>query len=324
MRLIPLLLAPALLGAQAPTPVDTTIDGATKAAVVRDVLQRLDRRYVFPDKAALMATAINAHLAAGDYESISSATAFAMQLTRDLQAVSHDKHLRVRYGTPPGAPRPELRTVSNPSAPRTGAYGVGDVRILDGNVGYVELRSFGFPPEVVEDAIAEAMSKVADTDALIIDLRSNGGGSPGMVRLVSSYLFGSDTVHLNSLYDRINNRTEQFWTLPTVKGKRFGPTKPVYVLTSDRTFSAAEEFTYNLQSRKRATIVGETTGGGAHPGGWVALPARFSVFVPSGRAINPITGTNWEGVGIVPEVKVDEEKALETALSLAKARSVKP
>ncbi|HJU75174.1 MAG TPA: S41 family peptidase, partial [Gemmatimonadaceae bacterium] len=192
-------------------------------------------------------------------------------------------------------------------------YGIGTPEILEGNVAYLELRTFGVPPDLMGDALTEAMSKVADADALIIDVRRNGGGSPHAVALVSTYLFGPDTVHLNSLYFRPANRTDHFWTRASVPGKRFGPDKPLYVLTSDRTFSAAEEFTYNLQTRKRATIVGDTTGGGAHPGGGQRLHAHFGVFVPSGRAINPITKTNWEGTGIVPDIAVPSDQAREAA-----------
>jgi C-terminal processing protease CtpA/Prc len=165
------------------------------------------------------------------------------------------------------------------------------------------------------------MDEASDARALIIDLRRNGGGSPGTVALVSSYLFDDEPVHLNSLYWRPSDTTQDFWTDPGVEGRKFGGAKPVYVLTSSRTFSAAEEFTYNLQTRERAVIVGETTGGGAHPGGVVQLPHGLNVFVPSGRAINPITKTNWEGTGIVPDVPVPAADALEAALAAARANA---
>jgi C-terminal processing protease CtpA/Prc len=133
-----------------------------------------------------------------------------------------------------------------------------------------------------------------------------------MVALISSYLFGPDPVHLNDLYFRPDDSTHQWWTLPHVPGQRYEG-KPVYILTSKRTFSAAEEFAYNLKSLKRATIVGETTGGGAHPGGTRRINDHFAVFVPSGRAINPITKTNWEGTGVTPDLPVAADLALKTA-----------
>jgi C-terminal processing protease CtpA/Prc len=140
-----------------------------------------------------------------------------------------------------------------------------------------------------------------------------------MVALLTTYLFDQDQeiVHLNSLYWRQGNKTQQFWTLPYVPGSRFGSKKPVYVLTSNRTFSGAEEFTYNLKQLKRATIIGETTGGGANPGDWFSLTPHFAVFIPTGRAINPISQDNWEGVGVAPDIAVPREEAFDVALVAA-------
>jgi hypothetical protein len=202
-------------------------------------------------------------------------------------------------------------------------HGFERVELLEGNVGYVKLRGF-LPAADAGDTVAAAMGFVANADALIFDLRENGGGDPEMVQLICSYLFDSP-VHLNDLYFRPANETRQFWTLPVVQGKRFVD-KPVYVLTSGRTFSAAEEFTYNLKTQKRATIVGETTGGGANPGGDQRIGEHFTVFVPAGRAINPITKTNWEGTGVEPDLKVAKEIALEAARvdAIGKLRAAAP
>ncbi|MEX2114665.1 MAG: S41 family peptidase, partial [Pirellulales bacterium] len=195
------------------------------------------------------------------------------------------------------------------------------VERLEGNIGYIQLRGF-HPAELGGKAAAEAMQAVADTDALIIDLCTNGGGAPSMVALVCSYLFGPEPVHLNDLYFRPDDRTHQWWTLPYLPGDRYVG-KPVYVLTSERTFSAAEEFAYNLKNLKRATIVGETTGGGANPGGRKRLDDHFTMFLPSGRAINPITKTNWEGTGVTPDVAVPAELALKAA-QLAALKAIIP
>jgi C-terminal processing protease CtpA/Prc len=265
---------------------------------------------------------VRRRLSSGEYDGITSPQTFAETLTRHLQDVTRDKHLRVRLaprdassrrrGPPPAADR--LR------AARENGYGFGRAEILPGNIGYLEIRGFGSWVPEARDSVGRLMTTLADADALIIDLRSNGGGSPEAVAFVSSYLFGDEPVHLNSLYFRPANRTDDFHTDPAVPGRKFGPTKPVFVLTSSSTFSAAEEFTYNLQARKRATIVGETTGGGAHPGGMVPIGSHFAVFIPSGRAINPITKTNWEGVGVQPEIAVPRERALDAALEAARKR----
>lgn len=198
---------------------------------------------------------------------------------------------------------------------RLNNYGFVKVENMRGNVGYIDFRGFS-DPELGAETVAAAMNFVNNSDALIFDLRQNGGGDPAMVALICSYLFGDKPVHLNDLYMRAGNQTQEFWTKPEKAAKKYTD-KPVYVLTSNRTFSGAEEFSYNLKNLKRATIVGETTGGGANPGESYRLSDHFQVFIPTGRAISPITNTNWEGVGVEPDVKVPQEQALKTAYLLA-------
>jgi Periplasmic protease len=188
------------------------------------------------------------------------------------------------------------------------------VERMPDNVGYVKFDGF-MDVDVCAQTVAAAMTFVAGTKALIIDLRQNGGGSPAMVALVSSYLFDHRT-HLNDIWTRRTGATEEFWTRDTVAGRRFGGTKPVYVLTSARTFSGGEEFVNDLKVLRRATIVGETTGGGAHPVRGRRVDEHFMMGVPYARAVNPVTHTNWEGVGVTPDVKVPAAAALDTAVKL--------
>jgi C-terminal processing protease CtpA/Prc len=298
------LLASVALAASPPA----RVDAAERSALGRATIEELQKSYVFPEVAARMAADLRERERAGEYAAIEDPGPLARKLTDDLQALSRDRHLRVFETSTPAEARPY-------TAPAN--HGFEKVERLPGNIGYLEVRSFlgGAGPAVVE-ATAEAMTALADTDALIVDLRRNGGGSPHMVALVSSYLFDG-RVHLNSLYWREGDRTDEFWTSAEVRGKRFGQSKPVYVLTSERTFSGAEEFTYNLKNLKRATIVGERTGGGAHPGAVRKLTERFSMFVATGRAVSPITGTNWEGTGVEPDVEVPARDALDKALELA-------
>jgi hypothetical protein len=194
-------------------------------------------------------------------------------------------------------------------------FGFEKVERLDGNLGYLDLRGF-MDAAMASEAAATAMNFLANTDALIIDLRRNGGGQPEMVALLSSYLFDKP-IHLNDIYSRFDNHTQEYWTRETVAGKRYGESKPVYVLTSNRTFSGAEEFTYNLKNLKRATIIGETTGGGAHPVRPHRLTDHFMIGVPFARAINPISKTNWEGTGVKPDIETSAAQALKTAHLLA-------
>lgn len=290
---------------------DTPVDAATRTQVIDQALDALRKSYVFPEVATKMAADVRARQARGEYDALTQSHAFAQALTGHLQGVSRDKHLRVRYGGPGGA------GVQGgvPQRPRPANEGFEKVETLPGNIGYVEVRTF-MGGDAWDEKAAEAMDQLAGTEALIVDLRRNGGGSPHRVAALSSYLFDQPT-HLNSLYWREGDRTDDFWTAKEVKGRRFGQAKPVFVLTSKRTFSGAEEFAYNLKNLKRATIVGETTGGGAHPGELRRLPGDFNMFVPTGRAISPVTKTNWEGTGVVPHVAVPADEALERAKALA-------
>jgi hypothetical protein len=313
-----LLIPPAARG-QSPRDdgPDVPLTPQVRAEVIDGVLKLLQDNYVFPDTARKMAEAVRGRLARKEYDAVTGCRQFAARLTDDLQAVSHDKHLRVRFSADAvperrrREPTPrELEGMRKEMAREN--FGFEKVERLAGNVGYLDLRGF-MPADMAGDTAAAAMTFLANTDALLLDLRHNGGGDPAMVALVCSYLFPANpVVHLNDLYFRPANETHQWWTLPHVPGPRYAG-KPVYVLTSRRTFSAAEECTYNLQNLKRATVVGETTGGGAHPGGTRRINDHFVAFIPVGRAINPVSKTNWEGTGVKPDVDVPARLALKAA-----------
>jgi C-terminal processing protease CtpA/Prc len=263
-----------------------------------------------------METAIRDRVKRKEYDAVTSSQSFAELLTAHLQEVSKDKHLRVRYSYDPLPVRKDDQPTAQEVTQyrtynRTMNYGFQKVERLPGNIGYIDLLGF-LDPEEGGDTVAAAMTLLANTDAMIIDLRQNGGGSPEMVQLICSYFFEGEPVHLNDLYFRPTDSTHQYWTLPHVPGKRYVG-KDLYVLTSHRTFSGAEEFSYNLKNLKRATVVGETTGGGAHPGDMVRLNDNFGMFLPVGRAINPITKTNWEGRGVAPDVACPADQALKVA-----------
>ncbi|KFE62390.1 S41 family peptidase [Hyalangium minutum] len=288
-----------------------------RAKIVDRVSAALNENYVFPDVAKKMEAGLRQKLKAGAYDKIANSAELAEVLTRDLREVSKDKHLSVRYAPskPPdldedAAKDPAVREkIRNELASVN--FGFEKVERLAGNVGYLDLRGFIGAEFGGETAVA-TMNFLGNSDAVIIDLRKNGGGDPSMVQFITSYFFEEST-HLNSFYIRKGNTTKQFWTSAHVAGKRMANV-PVYVLTSSRTFSAAEEFTYNLKNLKRATIVGETTGGGAHPvNAHFLADVHLLAFIPFGRAVNPITGTNWEGTGIAPDIQVPADKALVTA-----------
>ena len=305
---------------------DMTIDSSMKDQVISNLVKNLNTSYVFPKIAKQIQTSLQSKKKQSEYTKITSGLKFAEKLTKDLYEISKDKHLRIRFSY---SKLPVRKAVSRPTKEEVENrlrqmsdrnYGFEKVERLDGNIGYIELRGF-MSRRQGKETVAAAMNFVANTDALIFDLRRNGGGSPNMVALICSYLFGDEKVHLNDLYFRPADQTQEFWTTPKVQGKKYLG-KDVYILTSKRTFSAAEEFSYNLRNLKRATIVGETTGGGAHPGGTFRLSGHFGAFISTGRAISPITKTNWEGVGVKPHIAVSKEKALKTAYLSALEKSI--
>jgi hypothetical protein len=293
-----LVLSAGISQAQMPS-----LDAKAQAEVVNKIADLLKDNYVFPDVAEKAGKLIQEQLAKGAYTTIVSPHAFSEQITRDLQSVTHDKHMRVFMAPPPPDKKEdqaerELRFLHHDARNNFGFY---KLERLSGNVGYLDLRGFS-PAEIGGATAIAAMNFLANSDAVIIDLRKNGGGDPSMIQLISSYFFKEHT-HLNNLYWRKGDRTDQFWTLPYVPGKSMAET-PLYVLTSARTFSGAEEFTNNMKVLKRAKIIGETTGGGANPGGFFPIAAGLGIFIPTGRAVNPVTGTNWEGTGVEPDEKV--------------------
>jgi hypothetical protein len=294
------------------------IDAATRAHVIDAAVAKIEEFYVFPDVAKKMGMAVRARAKRGEYDSVTDGNAFAKQLTEHFRDVSHDKHLSVSFSP---IRLPEESSAPSPDAiaqyrvaMREANCGFEKVEHLSGNVGYLKFNFFA-DPEVCGDTAIAAMNFLANVDAVIFDLRQNGGGDPKMVALVSTYLFATQT-HLNDLWERKSGETHQYWTLPYVPGNRL-PAVPVFVLTSHRTFSGGEEFINNLKVLKRATIVGEVTGGGAHPVVGHRIDDRFTIGVPFARAINPTTKTNWEGVGVEPDVKIPAADALTTAQALA-------
>jgi hypothetical protein len=295
------------------------LDARLRSQIVDRVTTALNDEYVFADKAREMENLVKGRLRDGAYDGISQPAAFAARLQEDLRSVTHDRHLRVGTGPPLAQMQ---RTVLDPEqrlqTMRSRNYLFQKVEVLEGNIGY--LRFDGFVEADLAGATAvAAMNFLANVDALIIDLRYNGGGAPSMIQLISSYFF-AERKHLNSFYVRASDSWEHFWTQEEVQGPKLVDV-PIFILTSGRTFSAAEEFTYNLKNMERATIVGETTGGGAHPvNGRNFDFGTFTITmsVPYGRAVNPITGANWEGVGVVPDIAVPADQALDKALQEAR------
>jgi hypothetical protein len=311
--------------------------------IVTTALALLRANYVFPELADRAATAVEARLAAGEYDDLDEITLTEL-VTSHLREVCDDKHLALRLGggpgpgrgrpggPGPGGPGPGRRgghPWADPDGPedhekrlqamrqmgRLDNFGIHRVERLDGNVGYLDVRRVPVPVNA-GPAISAAMELVAGTYALIIDLRRNGGGSPEGVVYWCSHLFDERPTHLNDIFHADTGETHQFWTLPYVPGPRYLD-RPVYVLTSSRTFSGGEDFAYTLQALGRAQVIGETTGGGAHPTRPFPISAAVHIAIPFARSINPVTGTNWQGTGVVPDVPVPQEQAYDVAYATA-------
>ncbi len=305
------------------------ISSDARRRVIGRVATLLDSLYVFPDAARRTGDSLRARHARGDYEREINGMTFSHRLNSELRELTNDLHVDVLFSAMPFPPPPPAGVAT----PLPAAYvserarreaaerncGFQRVERLDENVGYIKFDTFD-DVIVCEETATAALSFVANTRALIVDLRENSGGAPDMVALVASYLFDSRTL-LNTMWTRHTGHTEEFWSRDSVAGLRFGGAKPVYVLTSSRTYSAAEEFAYDVQALGRATIVGESTRGGAHPVRLRRIDEHFAVGIPHARAINPVTGTNWEGVGVAPDIRVPASDALSRVRELLRNKN---
>ena len=293
---------------------------AVTRLLIDSIRQSLYRNYIFPDSALKMSRYVEAEFKKGAYAAITDPRKLADRLHQDLQKAHHDGHFRISYN--PGFARDLSDTVGRAARQRQGDsmqlvrnrednFSFREIKILTGNIGYLKFYGFsGFVNEA-RPTITGAFRFLANTQGLIIDLRENGGGSPQMVSQIESYFFPQKT-HLNDIVDRLRGKTEEFWADPE-KAEGVILNMPVYILTSRGTFSAAEDFTYGMQSIKRAIIVGDTTGGGAHPVGPFPLGQGFVASIPFARSLNPYTHTNWEGTGVIPDIPVAANKACEAA-----------
>lgn len=310
--------------AQAQQPPSPSIDAAQKQAIVDEISTLLDKNYIFPDTAKKVGDALRAKLKSGDLDKVSDAGAFAQALSQVIVAVGKDKHMRFAFNPAAaedirkmmGQSEEERRKVEERrlEQARRENFGFKKVEQLPGNVGYLDFRMFASPDHAGPTAIA-ALNFLAYCDAIIVDLRQNGGGEPAQIQLMCTYFF-PEMAHLNDIYYREGDRWENYWTMPYVPGP-----KPVnadlYILTSSRTFSGAEEFTYNMKNLKRGTVIGETTGGGAHPTRTMIVQKDYLLRVPFARSVNPFSKTNWEGTGVTPDIACPASEAFDKAYAMA-------
>jgi hypothetical protein len=311
--------APNEASAALAAPVDQgNVDAAERQRVLKAAITNLRQHYVYQEEAQKMAETLLANEKRGDYDAITDGDTFAHQLTKQLRDVSHDMHLELVYRQDPLPPQPAEQQTSEELARYREAMkqincAFEKVETLPHNIGYLKLNFFP-DRSVCEQTATAAMASLNHADALIVDLRDNRGGMPKMVALMASYFFD----HPEYFYNPRENTTQESWTHSPVPGNKLAD-KPVYVLTSPRTISGAEQFCYNMKMLKRVTLVGETTGGAAHAGVWHRIDDHFGMGIPETKPINPYATPDWEGTGVEPDVKVNASDALETAVKLAQA-----
>jgi hypothetical protein len=313
--------AAAALGQEAKGAV---LDAAQKQAIVDQISTLLNKNYIFAETAKKIEDRLRDRLKSGAYDKFSAPRQFGEAVNKDLAEVGHDRHMGFAHAPAQAAELARLRSrnaeevkaarARELEAARRNNFGFRKVERLAGNIGYVDFRQFASAANAGATAVA-AMNFLAHCDAVIVDLRQNGGGDPSQIQLISSYFFQEPT-HLNDLYYRAANTTENYWTLPFVPGPLMAGAD-LYILTSARTFSGAEEFSYNMKNLKRATLIGETTGGGAHPTDAMIVETEYILRVPVGRAINPYSKTNWEGTGVTPDIQIPAAEAFDRAYSMA-------
>lgn len=300
-----------------------------KSAVIASIKTHLAQSYIDLEISKKMIIELDKNLKSNKYEKVTSPSGFSKMVTEDLQSVSNDLHLKVRFE--PARIIQEKRVISEEMKLETEKkmgmqmadinYGFTEAKILDGNIGYLNLRLFA-DIKYAEEIATATMNFLSNTNAIIIDLRSNGGGVPSMMQLLSSYFFDENPVLLSDFYERETDTKTQLYSLANVAGKR-STNKPVYILTSKQTFSAAEAFAYTLKHLDKAVVVGEITKGGANRTKRINLNDEFTLSVPYIQSIHPITKTNWEGKGVKPTIETNHKEAFVYAYIDAINKTVK-
>jgi retinol-binding protein 3 len=292
------------------------LSGTVRSEVIDTLINRLHTHYIFPEVAAQVALMLQRRQASGEYNVLNEERLFAETLTVHIREMSKDPHLLVSYEPlEANSARDDVFSADGRDIGELFNYGFERAERLAGNIGYLCINAF-FSPTVAFRAVMTALDFIAQTHALIIDLRKASGGDLAMVKFLASYFFLPDPVHLNDIYWRHSDRTQQYWTLPYIPGQRYA-SKPLTILTSRATAAAAEVFAYALQSRRRATVIGEVTAGEVNPLEHFHLATHFASVIPVGHITHPVTGTNWEDSGVRPDIEVAQEHALETAHALA-------
>jgi len=299
--------------------VAETLSLKQKEKTLHELQSKITNQYVLTENINMITAALSKLQVSSEFKQAKTHMELAKLLATTIRAF--DGHFSVLWS--------ESSTEKSQSKDYEGWFpklsrknsGFTKVEILKGNIGYIDFWGFDELTESSKTKAKAVMAFVEDTDAVIFDLRQNGGGSAVMIQFISSHFFQNRT-HLNSFYNRKTGELTEFWTFDDIDGKK-RPNVPIYILTSDFTFSAAEEFAYNFKNLKRATVIGESTGGGANPVYFFDLGNGFRASIPISKAVNPISKTNWEGVGVQPDIAIESVKAFDLAYKMA-LKAIKP
>ena len=299
-------------------PADKMLSSEEQVQILRTISRLMIDNYIHKDIGVNCAQFIENRIEENTYSHITHPREFARRVTEDLRSIHQDKHIRLQSVAPDEnkleTENPLLVFFLHARERQRGDMGIREIKIISGNIGYLDLRSFE-PLALSRPRIINALQLIQNTDAIIIDLRNNNGGNPETVQFLCSWFF-NDSLMLNQIFWRRGNDTEDFRVMDEI-GIPKRPQVPLFILSSVRTFSAGEEFAYNLQALRRATIIGEQTAGGANPGYSFTVNDRFHIFIPTGESINPVTLKNWEGTGVTPDIAVVEQNALSFAIERA-------
>ncbi len=297
-----------------------------RSQAIADIATAFEQTYIFPEVGSAIARDLLARRARGEYDHIEASRELAALLSKHIDDISHDKHTEVAYleddqlaEAPPADPAAvRKRAAARRARAKAANYGFAAPQRLDGNIALVRFDSF-YPPAEAAPFVHALMSDLADADALVLDLRENGGGAAQLIPVLASYLFDEQPVHLYDTVDRRLGTRTQAWTAPALTGARFGGRKPVYILTSAGTISAAENLAYTLQKLGRASVVGERTAGAAHGSYGKPVSSHLVPMVASRRIIHAVTKSDWDRSGVLPDIQAPAGEALAVALARARA-----
>ena len=324
-RLMAILVLGVCLAAPVHAAKDEQLTARERAVAIEDIAALFEKIYVVPETGDAVAQDLRMRLRRGDYDQLADSRALADVLSTHIGAICHDTHTKVVYfeddqmaGKTAAPVDMQRRRAARRAQGEAANFDFAAPRRLAGNIALLKFDSF-YEADLVTPLIEKYMSEAASADALIVDLRENGGGAPQIIALIASYLFDDQPVHLYDQTDRREGTSVEAWTNPNVAGRRLGSRKPVFVLTSAQTYSAAENFAYNLQKIGRVHVVGERTRGGARGAFGRPVTSHLVPMIATRRTVNPVTGSDWDRVGVQPDTAVPAADSLETAVKLANA-----